>query len=210
VLPASHVCSSWTSDRAILGIFEAQSSLADFGPLWYQECLPEWNTIWANCAKRFRLWRTPPRWSRADWWEETRAQAVASAIHAVRDFNPTRGVPLSAFVRSRVLAGVLTRYRQEWAFGSRNSPWEMLGDEESRIQTGQLGIADDPALHWILAGLARRDLHLIKRLYWDGWTERELAYELGVSQPEVSRRKHAILRALRRRAKFRLQRDDVE
>ena len=61
-------------------------------------------------------WRVPPNWSRRDWHEEMKAEAIAAAWEAEHDFDPTRGVPLPAFVHQRVLARALTRHRREWAY----------------------------------------------------------------------------------------------
>src|SRR5512135_78795 len=83
---------------------------------WCLDGLPDWGTIWGGCARRFRAWRIPPRWSVGDWFEEIQAQGVAAAWQALRDYEPARGVPLSAFVRRRILFGVRARYRQEWAY----------------------------------------------------------------------------------------------
>ena len=48
-----------------------------------------------------------------------RAEANAAAWEAGLDFDPTRGVPLPAFVHGRVLARALTRYRREWSYARR-------------------------------------------------------------------------------------------
>jgi DNA-directed RNA polymerase specialized sigma subunit len=55
------------------------------------------------------------------------------------------------------------------------------------------------ALHQGLAKLAEQDRWLIERLFWEGQTEAEVAKEIGISQPAVSKRKCAILRELRYR-----------
>ena len=55
------------------------------------------------------------------------------------------------------------------------------------------------ALHQGLAQLAGPDRWLIERLFWDGNTEAEVAEELGISQPAISKRKCAIIRKLRSR-----------
>ena len=51
---------------------------------WCPDGLPDWGTIWGGCARRFRAWRIPPRWSVGDWCEEIQAQGVAAACQALR------------------------------------------------------------------------------------------------------------------------------
>ncbi len=79
--------------------------------------LDEWEAIWPGCWRRIRSWRVPPRWNRLDWWDEARAEAARAACAAALDYDPTLGVPRAAFLYQRILAGVWTRYRQEWAYG---------------------------------------------------------------------------------------------
>ena len=59
---------------------------------WCLDGLPDWGTIWVGCARRFRSWRIPPRWSVGDWFEELQAQSIAAAWQALRDYDP-RGRP---------------------------------------------------------------------------------------------------------------------
>ena len=79
--------------------------------------LDEWEAIWPRCWRRIHSWRVPPRWNPLDWWDEARAEAALAACAATLDFDPARGVPRAAFLYQRILAGVWTRYRQEWAYG---------------------------------------------------------------------------------------------
>ena len=86
---------------------------------WLQHRVADWPKIWAACVRRTHAWRIPPRWSARDWWEEIDAESVASACHAIRIFDPTRGPSLSSFVYHQILAGALSRYRQEWIYALR-------------------------------------------------------------------------------------------
>jgi DNA-directed RNA polymerase specialized sigma24 family protein len=162
------------------------------------ESIPDWNAIWAGCARRFRSWRIPPRWSLGDWMEEIQAQGLAAAWQARCDYDPARGVPLGAFVRRRVLSGVLTRYRQEWAYAVRVGfevpAAEEAGPPAATPDAPQVG----DALQGPLTRLAEPDRWLIERLFWHGKTESDVASELGISQPAVNRRKRAIIHDLRR------------
>jgi DNA-directed RNA polymerase specialized sigma subunit len=166
---------------------------------WCPEDLPDWDAIWAGCARRFRTWRIPPRWSIGDWIEEVQAQGLAAAWQALCDYDPARGVPLSAFVRQRILFGVLTRYRQEWAYALRLG-FEIpdTGDASSSAATSTALPRVDDALQGPLSQLAEPERWLIERLFWHGKTESDVAAELGISQPAVNKRKRAIIHNLRR------------
>jgi DNA-directed RNA polymerase specialized sigma24 family protein len=160
--------------------------------------LPEWGTIWGSCARRFRAWRTPPRWSVDDWSEEMQAQGVAVAWQALRDYDPARGVPLSAFVLRRVLFGVRARHRQEWAYAVHCGCVPPADGGASPSDAASSTPNAYEALQGPLARLAEPDRRLIEHLFWGGRTEADVAGELGISQPAVSQRKRAIILVLRR------------
>jgi len=115
----------------------------------------------------------------------------------VRDFDPHRLVPLDAFLYSRVVDAVWTRYRQECSFGRRTRPGEAIPDRPAPERPGP--DADTLALlEAALGSLAELDRGLIRQLFWDGRCEDDLAREWGVSQQAVSKRKQKILKELRR------------
>src|SRR5262249_47786186 len=140
----------------------------------------------------------PPRWVERDWYEEAWAQGALADCQARRDFDTRRRVPLDAFRCSRVVNSVWTRYRQEWSYGRRARPGAAIPDHPAPARPGAGPEADTRA--WIkssLDGLAERDRGLIRRLFWDGRGEGDLAREWGVSQQAVSKRKQRILKELR-------------
>src|SRR5271157_3704956 len=129
-----------------------------------------WPVLWARCWGRIRTWRVPPRWSQHDWCAEARAQGEATACGALRDFDPHRLVPLDAFLYSRVVDAVWTRYRQEWAYGRRARPGEAIPDRPAPERLGP--DADTLArLESALGSLAELDRCLIRQLFWDGRCE---------------------------------------
>jgi len=59
-------------------------------------------------------------------------------------------------------------------------------------------------LHAALVALTQEDADLIRAIFWDGKTERQLAPELGLKEPKsVNKRKHRILEILRNNADLR-------
>jgi hypothetical protein len=152
-----------------------------------------------GCLRRIRRWRVPPRWSDRDWFEEIGAEAAAAALQASRDFDPDRGVPRAAFLRQRVLAAALARYRREWSLALRQVSLEVVGE------SGPPGVDGLPSREAVarlvqeaLGRLPRRDAWIIEGLFWGGKTEAGLAATLGVTQQAVSKRKRAIFRTLHR------------
>jgi DNA-directed RNA polymerase specialized sigma24 family protein len=168
-----------------------------------------------RCLKRIRSWRVPPNWSPLDWLEEARAISAAAACQAEIDFDSSRGVPIGAFIYQRALAGAFTRYRQEWAYARHCLP-----DRAAASALGQSEEEADPlpprtecwvafsvaSLDPVLAGdaldgalgcLSAIERELLLLLFWSDQTESQIACSLGISQPAVNKRKHAIFRQLR-------------
>jgi len=97
-------------------------------------------------------------------------------------------------MQQRALAETLTRYRQEWRYGKRC----VCVDEERIGTTVDFDSSPEilPCLQDALSCLSDSDRHLIQWLFWEGWTEAEVARRLCISQQAVSKRKQAILHAL--------------
>lgn len=62
-----------------------------------------------------------------------RAEAACAAWQAVCDYDPSLGVPFSAFARQRVLTITLTRYRQEWTYALRLAQEHEPKDLDTRV-----------------------------------------------------------------------------
>ena len=158
---------------------------------------PEWLVI-SGCLKRIRSWRVPPRWSNQDWFEEMRAEATLTALQAARDFDPTRDVPWSAFLRRRIMEAALTRHRREWTYAIRRASlaaWDEVGAVEGERHPSHEAIYE--RLQEALGRLPRTDAWLIESLFWEGKTEAGLGETLGISQQAVSKRKKGIFKRLR-------------
>ena len=169
----------------------------------------------ASCRRRAAAWRVPPNWSKTDWGEEVRGILLVAAWTGQDEFDPQRGVPFAGFLHQRAMSRVLTRYRQEWSYGLRfRSPCSSAlldegEDEAEPLETGgresgefSFPGSDGPSEECDLiadavAALPEPSRRLIQRLFFEEKPEREVAAELGISQPAVSQRKHAILRRLR-------------
>lgn len=149
-----------------------------------------------SCLRRICAWRVPPNWSAFDWFEEMQAQAACAVCQAVRDYDPARGVPFSAFARQRLLTSALTRYRQEWAYAVR---WVVGADGDENESSGSdsfdLALVHE-RLRQALARLSEPERWLLKQLFWKARTEADIAHEVGITQQAVSKRKHLILRDL--------------
>lgn len=146
----------------------------------------------ASCLRRISQWCLPPNYSRLEWIEEMRALGNAAAWQAANDYDPARGVPLSAFVRQRVMSDALTRYRQEWRYAFHCAAPRAAGASETAGST----ISDE--IRCALADLPENDLWLIEQLFFEQRTEADMARSLGISQQAVSKRKHSTIAFLRR------------
>lgn len=151
----------------------------------------------AACASRSRSWRVPPNWAPAQWHEEIEGHALAAACDARAIYDPSRGVPLGAFIYQRVMARVLTRYRQEWSF-ARRCVCEPGSDGDTCDVCAAPDVADHCDLEETVASLTSPQRWLVQEIFWRERTESAVASDLGLSQRAVSKRKQAVLIALRR------------
>jgi RNA polymerase sigma factor (sigma-70 family) len=165
---------------------------------WFGHDLPDWNMIWAGCWRRIRSWPRPPRWSAADWHDETLAQGAVAAWQALLNYDPTRGVPLRAFVHQRVTADARTLHRQEWAYALHLDPHAGPEHCESEADSFHLAADAHDAVTAALTKLVEGDQKLIAHLYLKGWTEAEVAKNFGMNQGTINRRKRSALFDLRR------------
>lgn len=166
-----------------------------------QRCLPEseWPTVIDAVLRRVFSWRIPAHWSRGDWGREMRAQAASAVWQAVCDYDPSRGVPFSAYARQRVLSSALTRYRQEWAYAFRCVLSQRRDGDEWDPPRPPCSSALCESLREALLRLSRHDLWLLEQMFWEDRTESDIAEQVGISQQAISKRKNVILRELRRR-----------
>jgi RNA polymerase sigma factor (sigma-70 family) len=156
---------------------------------------PDCKCAVAGSLCRVRRWKCPPNWSPSDWMQEMHAVCAAAAVEAQRAYEPSRGVPLHCFLRSRTLAAALTRYRQEWSFAVRCIDCD--SGPEALPECSSTDPRPSETILCALSQLPDSDQKLIRRLYWEGTTEREIARECGVTQQAISKRKTAALHTLR-------------
>jgi hypothetical protein len=168
--------------------------------LWNAVMPPELDIVIRECLHRLRHWQVPPHWACADWWDEIKAQAEAAACQALLKYDASRRVPLTAYVRCYVMASVRTRYRQEWAYGKHCScEADEEGDGNTLEECHDLPLPFEyhEMLCYALALLSESDRRLIEQLFWEGYTEAEVAQQLGISHQAVSKHKWVILEHLR-------------
>jgi RNA polymerase sigma factor (sigma-70 family) len=158
-----------------------------------------------------RQWRCPIHWDGKEWQKELDAIAQAAAFEACFYFDEQRGITLEIFVFWQVLTALRDFHRREWAyFAFHCGHLTKVSDE------GEAGEGDESAevceevateglerewrrylIFWALERLSERERQVMKRLYWDGRTEVEIAHELGISQQAVSKIKRKAIQKLR-------------
>jgi len=166
--------------------------------------------ILKQSLEQARKWRCPPHWQPDDWREELLAVAWAALWEGLNC-----GIRSEKRLRNFVVAALMKRYRDEWNFGVR---WvqanSLQGDDGVEGENGwdlwdwagveAEGVEDEQEVNWLamvvrqaLSGLTEEERYLIQRKFWDGATEREIAKELGISQPAVHKRLQQALKRLR-------------
>jgi hypothetical protein len=151
-----------------------------------------------SCLRRIFRWRVPPNWSISDWRNEMRAEAACAAWQAMGDYDPSLSVPFIAFARQRVLTTTLTRYRQEWAYALRSAQEHDPESSDRRLLNSTTCEVFDDCPVPALARLSKPDLWLVEQLFLRDRTEADVAAQIGITQPAISKRKRAIVMQLRR------------
>ena len=154
--------------------------------------------LMGSCLKRIFRWRVPPNWSFSDWRNEMRAEAACAAWQAVCDYDPSLSVPFIAFARQRVLTSTLTRYRQEWAYTLRAAQEYDPEKPNSKVLDSTTSEVFNDWPDSALAQLSKPDLWLIEQLFLRDRREGDIAIQIGITQPAISKRKRAIIMQLRR------------
>ena len=158
-----------------------------------------------------RQWYRPPHWDGNEWHKELDAIAHAAAFEACCYFDEQQSITLETFVFWQVLTALRDFHRREWDyFAFHCGHLTKVSDE------GEAGEGDESAevceevategleqewrrylIFWALERLSERERQVMKRLYWDGRTEAEIAHELGISQQAVSKIKRKAIQKLR-------------
>ncbi len=168
--------------------------------------------ILKQSLEKARRWRCPPHWQPDDWREELLAVAWAALWEGLNS-----GIRSEEKLRRFVVAALMKRYRDEWNYGTRwvqapsqrnndeddgsENGWDLWDWVETEIEEGE----DEQEVNWLamvvrqaLSNLSEEERYLIQRKFWDGATEREIAKELGISQPAVHKRIQQALERLRK------------
>src|SRR5205823_13102371 len=99
-------------------------------PLSVPELTEELTSAVNKCSRRAQAWRVPPNWSADDWNRELEAQAAFAALRAELQYDYSRRVSMKVFLNSRVIADLLTRYRQECRYALRVPPFTAMAGGE--------------------------------------------------------------------------------
>jgi DNA-directed RNA polymerase specialized sigma24 family protein len=155
-----------------------------------------------TCVRRVLHWPVPPNWTGSAWMKEMAAHGNAAAHEASCQYDSSRSSEPEVFVKSRVMGRLLTRYRQEWNFARRVAHWSSEtedGPVSTLMDAARADSAGDmrKTVTDAVNGLPEPDRWLVMQLFWHDRDQRELARELGVSQPAISKRYRNIVRQLR-------------
>jgi DNA-directed RNA polymerase specialized sigma subunit len=126
-----------------------------------------------------------------------RAEAACAAWQAVCDYDRSLSVPFIAFARQRVLTSTLTRYRQEWAYALRSAQEDDPESSDRRLLNSTTSEVFDDCPVPALTRLSKPDLWLVEQLFLRDRTEADVAAQIGITQPAISKRRRAIVMQLR-------------
>jgi RNA polymerase sigma factor (sigma-70 family) len=158
-----------------------------------------------------RQWRCPIHWDGKEWQKELDAIAQAAAFEACFYFDEQRGITLEIFVFWQVLTALRDFHRREWAYFAFHCGHLTKASDEGEVGEGNESaeVCEEVAteglerewrrylIFWALERLSERERQVLERLYWDGYTEAEVAKELGISQQAVSKIKRKAIQKLR-------------
>jgi RNA polymerase sigma factor (sigma-70 family) len=158
-----------------------------------------------------RQWRCPLHWDGNEWQKELDAIAQAAAFEACFYFDEQRGMTLETFVFWQVLTALRDFHRREWAYFAFHCGHLTKASDEGEVGEGNESaeVCEEVAtegleqewrrylIFWALERLSERERQVLERLYWDGYTEAEVAKELGISQQAVSKIKRKAIQKLR-------------
>ncbi len=152
----------------------------------------EWECAVRFCLRRVATWKTPPNWSHHDWMEEMLAEAEAASWKAYMDCRSEDPRRRFWCAYQHAINACLQRYRQEWRYASH---CVACGETvSSHDGTGEL----NHTIQLALTCLPPRDQRLLRAVFWEGYTEAEIAREESVSVQAISKRKRAALKRLAR------------
>jgi len=162
-----------------------------------------------ECLREVSRWKTPPNWSEKEWREEMKGVALLAGWVAFCSHKEHQKIPASQFVKCRIKAALLQRYREEWRFASRccscSHPSGEDVSETDEITVEEIADISAEAVFWwkvevrdLLSRLEPKEHYLLERLFIDSLTEQEVANELSISQSTVNRWKREVIEKLKR------------
>ena len=124
-------------------------------------------------------------------------QLAATLGHSPRPSDLAQRLDVSEddIVEALSAEGCFTPYSLDHPLPSGTSVGDTAGDEDPGHIAAEARVIVAP----LLEGLEQRDRHVVSRRFYDGWTQREIGNELGVTQMQVSRILTRILTTMRAR-----------
>jgi len=157
----------------------------------------ERDTLVARCVAQAMKWRLPPKWTYQEWREELRSQAYLSLMEAIPQYDKAHGVPFAAYLWQKIIAGLLKLYRQEWRHAHKCP--KALQETTKGLKHGEIDfelICFSADVECAISYLSAEDRQLLQKVFWEGYTETEIALTLKISQRAVNKRKKRALKAL--------------
>lgn len=135
--------------------------------------------------------------------EDALSAARESFLRAVRDYDPSRGVPFPGYAKAKVYGDLRTLFkkaRRQWRREVLPTEPESGEDPFAAVPDPSDGTARfeaDDAFRSMIAPLAEKPRRLLTMLYADGLTQKEAAARLGMSQQAAAVVKGRALKRLR-------------
>ncbi len=128
--------------------------------------------------------------SRRDDREDAMQAGILGLLVALDRYDPTRGIPLWGFARAHVLGHVVRALRHRL-----RDP--RLLDISWLADSGEVEVPDEASISAVtrfVGVLPQRLQYLVRRVFWEGASQADVARELGVSRKTVTVMMHKVYR----------------
>lgn len=129
------------------------------------------------------------------------AEVMLAFLHLVQQFDPARGLEFPGYIRQMLIADVHSYVRRQLAHQESSVP-PTIPDVPSSLTTNHLlweeEVVDRLCLREAICRLTRRQQQVINLSFFQGYTQKEIAGQLGITQQKVSTLRRRALRRLRK------------